>query len=154
MELPKTTTEFLVQGARFLWRLPFLYLSYSRNHPINVSPLSVDMNITDRCNFRCKMCRGINEDYTPKGEMDFNLIKGIIDAMKKSKVPYLTLGGGEPLLRYDIALETIDYATKSGIRVGVITNHSLLDEKKLLELVKAGLHRIAFFIRRLNQRRA
>ena len=56
MELPKSKAEFLVAGSKIVLRLPFLYLSFRKNHPINVSPLSVEANITDRCNFIECLC--------------------------------------------------------------------------------------------------
>jgi len=144
MELPKSKWEFLAGGGRFALRLPFLYLSYLRSHPIHISPLSVDMNITDRCNFRCKHCRGTVEDYRPKAEIDFATMKKIIDDMAEMRIPYLSLGGGEPLLRFDFVLQAIEHAQRAGIKVGIVTNGSLLNEDKLAELARAGLHRIAF----------
>jgi MoaA/NifB/PqqE/SkfB family radical SAM enzyme len=151
MDLPKSKTEFLLQGSKFVLRLPFLYLSFLAGHPINISPLSIEMNITDRCNFRCKMCRGMNENYIPKDEIDFDSMKTIIDEMRKLKIPYLTLGGGEPFLRYDFILKTIDYAKKLGIRVGIVTNGSLVDEERLSELSEAGMDRIAFSLDAANR---
>ena len=143
MELPKSKWEFITEGSKFVFRLPFLRLSYQRNTPINVSPLSVDINITDRCNFRCLQCRGAEESYDPKGEIDSTDMKRIIRDMADMHIPYLTISGGEPLLRYDLVLETIEYAQSHGIKVGMVTNSSLLNEEKLTSLVEAGLHRIA-----------
>lgn len=144
MELPKSKWEFLVQGGKFALRVPFLYLSHLRSHPINVFPLSVDMNITDRCNFRCKHCQGTIEDYKPREEIGFVTMRRVIDDMAEMHIPYLTLGGGEPLLRYDFVLQTIEYAKALGIKVGMVTNSSLLSKDKLVELVETGLHRITF----------
>lgn len=144
MELPKSKWEFWVEGSRFVLRFLFLRLSCCYSHPTHVSPLSVDMNITDRCNFRCKHCRGVIEDYKPKAEVDFAIMKNMLDDIGETHIPYLTLGGGEPLLRFDFVLQTIEYAKKHGIKVGIVTNGSLLNEEKLIELSKAGLHRIAF----------
>lgn len=151
MELPKSKIEFLLQGSKFVLRIPWLYLSFLVNHPINISPLSVDINITDRCNFRCKMCRGVNENYKPKEEIGFDYMKTIIDQMREVKIPYLTLGGGEPFLRYDFVLKTIDYANKLGIKVGILTNGSLVDEERLSELSEIGIHRIAFSLDAANR---
>lgn len=125
-------------------RLPFLHLSYPHDHPFNVSPLSVDINITDRCNFRCKQCRGSVDNYESLPEMDINAMRGIIDDMSRMHIPYLTLAGGEPLLRYDFVLETIKYARTRKIRVGIVTNGWLLNRAKLIELADVGLHRLAF----------
>lgn len=90
------------------------------------------------------MCRGVNENYKPKDEIGFDSMKTVIDQMRELKIPYLTLGGGEPFLRYDFVLKTIDYANKLGIKVGIITNGSLVDAERLSELIEFGMHRIAF----------
>ena len=82
MELPNSKRELFVEGSRFVLRLPNLYLSYSRSRPFNVSPLSVDINITDRCNFKCKHCRGTLTDYKSKEEIDFTTMRKIIDDMR------------------------------------------------------------------------
>ena len=143
MELPKSKWEFITEGSKFILRLPLLYLSYRRNAPLNIAPLSVDINITDRCNFRCLQCRGAAADYQPKDEIDTITMKKILDDMAEIHIPYLTISGGEPLLRYDFVLETIEYAQYHGIKAGMVTNSSLLTEDKLTSLVDAGLHRIA-----------
>lgn len=151
MELPKSRWEFITAGSKFVFRLPFLRLSYQRNIPINVSPLSVDINITDRCNFRCLQCRGAETSYDPKDEIDSTSMKRIIRDMADIHIPYLTISGGEPLLRYDLVLETIGYAKSHGIKVGMVTNSSLLSEAKLTSLVEAGLHRIAISLDGANK---
>lgn len=143
MELPKSKWEYLTEGSKFVFRLPFLRLSYQRNVPVNVTPLSVDINITDRCNFRCLQCRGAENSYNPKDEIESADMKKIIRDMADMHIPYMTISGGEPLLRYDFVLETIEYAQSYGIKVGMVTNSSLLNEDKLTSLVDAGLHRIA-----------
>jgi MoaA/NifB/PqqE/SkfB family radical SAM enzyme len=48
------------------------------------------------------------------------------------------------MLRYDLVLETLQYAQQKGVTVGMVTNGSLLDERRLADLAEAGLHRIAF----------
>lgn len=143
MELPKSKLEFITEGSKFVFRFPFLRLSYQRDTPVNISPLSVDINITDRCNFRCLQCRGAEESYEPKDEIDSAGMKKVIRDMADMHIPYLTISGGEPLLRYDFVLETIEYARFHGIKAGMVTNSSLLTEDKLTSLVDAGLHRIA-----------
>lgn len=144
MELPKSRRELFVRGAQFASRLPFLYYSFREDHPYRVHPLNVDINITDRCNFICLTCRGADPDYQSKSEIDFDTMKSILDDMSQMRIPYLTLAGGEPMLRYDFVLETLRYAGTRGVTVGMVTNGSLLNEQRMVELAEAGLHRIAF----------
>ncbi|MCL4466875.1 MAG: radical SAM protein [Chloroflexi bacterium] len=144
MDLPKSKLEFLVRSAQFACRLPFLYASFNRDRPLHVSPLSVDVNITDRCNFACLMCRGANPGYKPKPELSIDVMKRVIDDMKQMRIPYLTLTGGEPTLRLGFILETLQHSRARGIAVGMVSNGSLLDEQEMTDLVRSGLHRIAF----------
>ena len=144
MELPNSKREFVIRGFQFAKRMPFLYISFPIDRPRHVFPLSVDVNVTDRCNFKCLMCRGADPDYKPKSEMSFGIMRTIIDDMRQMRVPYLTLTGGEPTLRLDFVLETIRYAGSKGIKVGMVNNGSLLNERKTRALVEAGLHRLAF----------
>ena len=151
MELPKSKWEFITEGGKFVLRLPLLRLSYRRNHPTSVAPLSVDMNITDQCNFKCIHCRGVVDSYDPKNECDFPVMKNILDEMADMHIPYLTISGGEPLLRYDFVVETLEYAKSQGIKVGMVNNGSLLTQDRLARLVEAGLHRIAFSLDGANK---
>jgi MoaA/NifB/PqqE/SkfB family radical SAM enzyme len=144
MELPKSKREFFVRSLQFAQRLPFLYHSFSKDTPIGVFPLSVDVNVTDRCNFKCLMCRGADPDYEPKPDMSIEVMRTIIDDMRKMHIPYLTLTGGEPTLRFNFILETLRYARENGITVGMVNNGSLLNERKIVALAEAGLHRLAF----------
>lgn len=144
MELPKSKRELVVRGLQFAQRLPFLYRSFQIDRPLHVFPLSVDVNVTDRCNFKCLMCRGANPSYKPKPEMSFDVMRTIIDDMRQMRIPYLTLTGGEPTLRMNFILETMRYARSKGIEVGMVNNGSLLNERKIRALAEAGLHRIAF----------
>lgn len=143
MELPKSKKEFLLFGAKFLLGLPFLYLSYRINRPINVRPFSATIALTEKCNFRCIMCLGNAQEYDPLPDMDLPTVKRVIDDMKGMGIPYLTLPGGEPFLVYDSVLETVKYAQQRGILVGMVSNGWLLNEEKLAQLFAAGLHRIA-----------
>jgi MoaA/NifB/PqqE/SkfB family radical SAM enzyme len=85
-------------------------------------PLIVDLQLTYRCNLRCLYC---NSNNIKCNELDTNQIKNIIDGLKKKGCYYITLDGGEVLLREDIN-EIINYIYSKGIRVHLVTNGLLI----------------------------
>lgn len=108
-------------------------------------PGMVLIDTTTRCNYSCPSCPNekLNQDGRFRGDMDINLYKLIIDEVSKYPDTIVRpFNGGEPLMRKDIT-ELISYAKLKGIKhVSINTNGSLLDEKKISELIKAGLDHI------------
>jgi MoaA/NifB/PqqE/SkfB family radical SAM enzyme len=71
---------------------------------------------------------------SPNEELSLDDIKGFIKYESKRKL-HIFLSGGEPFLREDI-FEIIEAIVKSGLTCGICTNGTLLDEKKIKELIK------------------
>ncbi len=69
-------------------------------------PLSVQLDLTYRCNERCIHCYLDHEDH---GEMTTTEIKSLLDQFAEAGVFFLTLSGGEILLRKDF-FEILEYA--------------------------------------------
>ncbi len=61
-------------------------------------PLSVQIDLTYRCNERCVHCYLDHDDH---GEMSTSEIKNLLDELASAGVFFLTLSGGEILLRKD-----------------------------------------------------
>jgi MoaA/NifB/PqqE/SkfB family radical SAM enzyme len=89
-------------------------------------PRFVALELTSRCQLRCKGCFSSPEDY-PKGDMDFDFYKSVIDRMDQEMWlnPY---ANGEPLL-YPRILEAIQYATERNIRNYITTNGMIFNEE-------------------------
>lgn len=102
------------------------------------TPLSVSINLTNKCNQHCIYCEvGQGLVKTKKSLLVLDDLKWIIDEMNHSGIPLLNLGGGEPLLFKDI-FEVIQWAYKFGIQCDIMTNGMLLprlsrDKIKLLK---------------------
>lgn len=111
---------------------------------LNVKSISIEM--TDLCNMSCTYCarsKGVGENF---GEMDFELLKSIVDqASKMSTVEKLLLGGyGEPLL-YPHLIEAIEYikSKKDGsLYTGFYTNGTLLSKSWAEKLLKTGIDHV------------
>jgi radical SAM protein with 4Fe4S-binding SPASM domain len=102
----------------------------------NPFPLTVTLELTERCNLRCPHC------YVPRTENVEELtsfeVFGIIDQLAETNAIWLSLTGGEPLLRDDLTA-IIEHAAKRRFCVGLKSNATLLDGRKIEELWGAGL---------------
>jgi radical SAM protein with 4Fe4S-binding SPASM domain len=128
-----------------------------------VIPLSVPFVIfvdpSDVCNFRCKFCPTSDTDLMRRvgrslKVMDFELYKKIIDDICEFEKPIKVLRlykDGEPLLNPRFA-EMVRYAKdkKCAEKIDTTINASLLNPKKNLEIIKAGLDRINISIEGIN----
>ena len=63
-------------------------------------PKRVIVEITDRCNFRCKHCFANKNDF----ELKVQTWKKIFDSICKNKIESITITGGEPLLYKDLSV--------------------------------------------------
>jgi len=64
-------------------------------------PLTVILNVTDRCNLKCSYCYAAYYQRR-KDEMSLDRILKIIDELSGMGCKRISFGGGEPLLREDI----------------------------------------------------
>jgi len=104
-------------------------------------------HITERCNWHCKHCY---QGEHPAADLSLEELLKILDQyvslIKKWKLfgrATLSLTGGEPFVREDFfqLLEKVSaQATLHGFRWALLSNGSLLDEKKIIKLKELGLH--------------
>ena len=81
-------------------------------------PLSVQLDLTYRCNERCVHCYLDHDDH---GEMTTAEIMGLLDQMADAGVFYLTFSGGEILMRRDF-FEILEYARLRTFCIKLKTN--------------------------------
>jgi radical SAM protein with 4Fe4S-binding SPASM domain len=81
-------------------------------------PLGVQLDLTYRCNERCIHCYLDHED---RGEMNTAEIKSLLDQMASAGVLFLTLSGGEILMRRDF-FEIFEHARRLMFHVKLKTN--------------------------------
>lgn len=90
--------------------------------------LSLELEITARCNNRCRHCYinlPANDPVAKNNEPTFRQLKAVIDDAVSLGVLWCLLTGGEPLLREDFS-EIYLYLKKKGVLVSVFTNATLL----------------------------
>ncbi|HXY03863.1 MAG TPA: radical SAM protein [Terriglobales bacterium] len=96
-------------------------------------PLSVHLDLTYRCNERCIHCYLDHDDH---GEMTTSEIKGLLTQLADAGVFFLTLSGGEVLMRRDF-FEIVEHARRLLFNVKVKTNGVMIrvaEAKRLREM--------------------
>ena len=101
-------------------------------------PLSAHMDITWRCNERCVHCY---LDHDDKGEMSTDEIKDVIRQLAESGTFFLSISGGEPLLRRD-CFEILEYARALRFNVKLKTNAVMIGLKEAERLRKLGIEQV------------
>src|SRR5947209_10504930 len=85
-------------------------------------PLSVQLDLTYRCNERCVHCYLDHEDH---GEMTTAEVKGVLDQLMAAGTMFLTFSGGELLLRKDF-FALVAYARELRFDLKIKTNGMLI----------------------------
>lgn len=93
-------------------------------------PLSVQLDVTYRCNERCVHCYLDHDDH---GEMTTAEIRGLLDQLAEAGVFFLTLSGGEVFMRRDF-LDIVEYARSLMFCVKIKTNAFMIGEKEAQRL--------------------
>ena len=141
--------SFFQKAIAFHKRQPLVRLSpyvLSRFHCNE--PKVVDIELTNRCNLRCKMCwfygeRGIGDRYQGS-ELSTHDVFSLVDQLSKYK-PKIYLGGSEPFLRQDLFV-ILEYIKSQGFIVECATNGTLLDHGKIEILVTLKVDHITFSV--------
>lgn len=107
-------------------------------------PITAVWEITFACNMRCKHC-GSKCDVARPDELDTDEALDLCDQMAAAGMQYVTLSGGEPLVRPDwhrIAARLKD----RGVTPNIITNGWFLDDAVLDQAIAAGISNIGISI--------
>ena len=109
----------------------------------NYMPIRLWVEITSRCNLKCRLC--VNKDIPPslKGDMDFDLYKKIINEAAGSVYDINLFHRGEPLLHPKL-IPIISYAKSRGIKTRIHTNATLLNPELSKKIILSGLDLISF----------
>ena len=95
-------------------------------------PLSAHLDLTYRCNERCVHCYLDHHDH---GEMTTAEIKDLLDQMAEAGVFYLTISGGEIMMRRDF-FEILEHARLRTFCIKLKTN-GILIRKQEADRIKA-----------------
>ncbi|HJW65364.1 MAG TPA: radical SAM protein [Candidatus Bathyarchaeia archaeon] len=105
-------------------------------------PLVVSWNVTRKCNLACSHCYINAAKDELQGELNTEEAKRLIDQISYVSRPLLILSGGEPLLRADI-YDLIQYGADKGLRMGLGSNGSLINQEVAKNLKAAGVKTVS-----------
>src|SRR3984893_3713547 len=105
-------------------------------------PLSVQVDLTYRCNERCVHCYLDHEDH---GEMTTGEITDLFDQLADAGVFFLTLSGGEILMRKDF-FEILEHARARTFSVKLKTNAVMIRRKEAERIRSLGVHAVQISI--------
>ncbi len=105
-------------------------------------PLSVQLDLTYRCNERCIHCYLDHDDH---GEMTTPEIRSLLDQLAEAGVFFLTMSGGEILLRKDF-FDILEYARALLFCVKLKSNAILIREHQADRIRSLGVDSIQISI--------
>ncbi|MEM5829483.1 MAG: radical SAM protein [Candidatus Aenigmatarchaeota archaeon] len=110
------------------------------------APFTLDINPTDKCNFKCKHCwqRAFEKIDFSYELSDKKLIEVVKEAIKFGVEEFEITGGGEPLMRKELTLKIMEVIKKNKKFGNITTNGSLLNLEDIKKMVKIGWDRITF----------
>jgi len=111
-------------------------------------PSKAFIELTSRCNFRCAICARQGESRpASEGDMEHQLFVSLVSGLADAEA--VVFGGlGEPLLH--VGAEEFIHEARKTIRpdgwVGLQSNGSLIDQRRAVSLVRAGLDKICISV--------
>lgn len=126
----KTLFFYIVRGIE-------TFISYWSNYSFTPKPSIMYMELTYRCNCRCKFCeRWKIGPQAHQKELTTEEVKKILIQAYKIGVRYVGFTGGEPFLRKDI-FEIGKFAKNMGLIATLASNGILINENNIKEIVTA-----------------
>ena len=118
------------------------YLKDQKHNYLPEFPISVILELINRCNLECPMCyQGFRND-TKKNTLEIKNLEKLFNEFKINKLDALLFSTSEPLL-YKNFFKVLDMAAKSGIMdLFLFTNGELLNEKNSQFILNSTLTRL------------
>ncbi len=114
-------------------------------------PYSITTEPTNQCNLNCLECPTGNKiTKVPKGKMNFNIYKKIIDDVKDFIIYQMLYFQGEPFLHPDL-FKMIKYSDDNNIYTSISTNGHFLTHDNSTKIIESGLKRIIISVDGINQ---
>lgn len=104
-----------------------------------------NLQVTYRCNFRCKICDFWKEAHDSADELTVDEVRTIGKELNRLGTIIISLGGGEPLIREDL-YQVIAVLNETNHFPVLITNGWFVNESVAQDILRAGLQEISVSI--------
>ncbi len=121
-----------------------------RKETVSRLPSRVWIEPTPSCNFKCGHCPNGMDTKFPKGLMDFDLFKRIVDELEGHVYDVNLFHRGESLIHPDLEM-MVEYCTQKGMFTRLHTNAGLMTEERAVNLIDAGLSYVSFSVDGYNK---
>jgi len=126
----------------------FRMIHFIQSNYFSKGPTSVNIELSNRCNLKCKMCwfhgeNGIGDRYE-NSEMTTAEILELINQLAVYR-PRIYFGGGEPFIREDF-MAIMAHAKSLALPISFTTNGTLLNQEKIQKIAELGVDHINFSI--------
>ena len=101
------------------------YVAFRKKVSSNLVPFHALLELTYKCNLKCLHCYVIKDN---RKELTTSQFFNVLDQLKDLGTLYLTISGGEPLVRDDF-FEIAHYAKKNNFALRIFTNATLINSK-------------------------
>jgi radical SAM protein with 4Fe4S-binding SPASM domain len=101
-------------------------------------PMAVHLDVTYRCNERCVHCYLDHDDH---GEMTTAEIKDVLEQLAEAGTFFLTLSGGEVLMRRDF-FEILEHARRLLFNVRIKTNWVMIRKQEAQRMRELGVEQV------------
>jgi MoaA/NifB/PqqE/SkfB family radical SAM enzyme len=120
--------------------MPVKYAAYRRGAERGrFVPDRLYIESTNHCNLKCIMCpTGLGVVRRPKGYMEMDLYRAIVDEMGPLSVSAVLHSWGEPLMHPQL-FDMVRYGKQAGLGIETSTNITLLNEERAREVLDSGL---------------
>ncbi|MBU0634699.1 MAG: radical SAM protein [Candidatus Omnitrophica bacterium] len=129
--------------AKFIRYLINSKYSVSRalNFPV-VTPAFIQINVTSRCNLKCRICTTYQFPSSAQSELSTGEIRNIILQAKQMRINKIVFSGGEPLLREDIFKLFTFAKNDAQMELILTTNATLIDKAVTRKILDAGVNTV------------
>jgi AdoMet-dependent heme synthase len=136
--------KLIAKDGKCEYYLKLAYTPTAKNQEKFV-PLIMSWNVTRKCNMKCSHCYINATEKKVDNELNTEEAKVLMDQICQVSRPLLVLSGGEPLLRPDI-YALIEYGAAKGLKMGLGSNGSLIDDAVAGKLKAAGIATVSISI--------
>lgn len=95
-------------------------------------PISIELSLTNRCNFNCVWCSDKDLRVRQEDDLDFKVLKNLLLDIKEGGTTGIVIeGGGEPTIHKNFE-DVVNLAYNLNFGVGLITNGSMTLKEDIL----------------------